>query len=140
MEKKARDSQFELLKIIAMFMIVSHHFVAWNIYNIDTQITGITINKLFLQLIGNHAFIGNNLFFLCSAWFLVKMTQEMESYPRKQLRHIWKMEYPMLTYSIGFWIIFRIFGGGHRILFSQSHSFRCQQACGGIRPLMQFFF
>ncbi len=96
---KKRVSSFELLKIIAMLMIISHHLVAWNTYNVDTEILGITINKLFLQFIGNHAFIGNNLFFMCSAWFLIDSKDEYEQFPKKQFRHIWRMERPMLTYN-----------------------------------------
>lgn len=48
-----------------MFMIISHHLVAKNAFNIDTEIIEITGNKLALQILGNNAFIGNNLFF----WF-----------------------------------------------------------------------
>ena len=58
-------------------MIVSHHLVAKNAFNIDTQVIGITGNKLALQILGNNAFISNNLFFLVSAWFLSKKTDEM---------------------------------------------------------------
>lgn len=111
-EKRERQSNYELLKIIAMLMIVSHHFIAKNAFNVDTEITGITFNKLFLQFIGNHAFIGNNLFFMCSAWFLVDKKIDFSSFPRPQLKHIWSMEKKMLFYSIGLWIMFRITEGG----------------------------
>ena len=67
---KNKEANFQLLKIAAMLMIVSHHIVAKNMLNVDTQIVGITMNKLALQVLGNNAFIGNNLFFLVSAWFL----------------------------------------------------------------------
>lgn len=50
-------------EIVATVMIISHHFVAKNAFNVDTDDSGLTINKLFLQFISNHAFIGNNLFF-----------------------------------------------------------------------------
>ena len=107
--KNERQSNFELLKICAMIMIVAHHFVAKNALNVDTDIIGITTNKLFLQFIGNHAFIGNNLFFMCSAWFLVNKDGEVSSYPQRQLRHIWTMEKAMLFYSLCSWLVFRFF-------------------------------
>ena len=60
---KKKEGNFQFLKIIAMMMIVSHHLVAKNAFNIDTQIIGVTANKLVLQILGNNAFIGNNLLF-----------------------------------------------------------------------------
>ena len=62
-----KQSNFQLLKILAMLMIVSHHLVSKNAFNVDTEIVGLTTNKLLLQILGNN---GNNLFFLISAWFL----------------------------------------------------------------------
>ena len=73
---KNKEANFQILKIAAMLMIVSHHLVAKNAFNIDTQVIGITGNKLALQILGNNAFIGNNLFFLVSAWFLSKKPDE----------------------------------------------------------------
>lgn len=67
---KEKQSNFELLKIVAMLMIVAHHVVTKNAFNVDTEISGISGNKLALQILGNNAFIRNNLFFLASAWFL----------------------------------------------------------------------
>ena len=87
-----RQSNFELLKIIAMLMIVAHHFVAKNFYNVDTEIIGLTINKVFLQFFGNQAFIGNNLFFMCSAWFLIDKSDELAGFPASSFKRIWKME------------------------------------------------
>lgn len=103
-----RQSNFESLKIMAMLMIVSHHFIAKNFFNIDTAIVGLTASKLFLQFIGNQAFIGNNLFFMCSAWFLVNETVDVDGFPKKQIKHIWAIEKRMLFYSVTFWIFFRI--------------------------------
>lgn len=42
---KSKKANFQLIKIIAMLMIVSHHLVAKNSFNIDTQVIGITANK-----------------------------------------------------------------------------------------------
>ena len=61
---KSKQVNFQLLKVVAMLMIVSHHFVAKNAFNIDTQIIGFTVNKFVLQILSNNAFIGNNIFFL----------------------------------------------------------------------------
>ena len=47
-----------------MFAIVIHHLIAKNAFNIDIDVYGITFNKLVLQVIGNLAFVANNLCFL----------------------------------------------------------------------------
>ena len=108
--KIERQSNFELLRIIAMLMIVAHHFVAKNAFNVDTEIIGFTANKLFLQFIGNHAFIGNNLFFMISAWFLCDISKEYDV--KKSLKSIWKIERQMLFYSISICIVLILCGGG----------------------------
>ena len=48
---KNKEANFQILKIAAMLMIVSHHLVAKNAFNIDTQVIGITGNKLALQIL-----------------------------------------------------------------------------------------
>ena len=63
---KVKQSNFELLKVVAMLMIVCHHLITQNAFNIDTQLTGLNPSRVFLQLIGNHAFVGNNLLFMVS--------------------------------------------------------------------------
>ena len=56
---KTKQSNFELLKVLAMLMIVSHHLVTLNAFNVDTDLVGLDRSRVFLQLIGNYAFIGN---------------------------------------------------------------------------------
>lgn len=94
-----------------MLMIVSHHLVAKNAFNIDTQVIGITGNKLALQILGNNAFIGNNLFFLISAWFLSKKSDakvDLSYSARSCLR----IEKTVLFYSYILCVIMLIFRGG----------------------------
>ena len=67
-DKKVRQSNFELLRIIAMLMIVAHHFsvhsgFAWG------SLKG--INGTFLNFISIWGKIGNNIFILISGYFLV---------------------------------------------------------------------
>ena len=96
-EKK--QSNFELLKVVAMLMIVCHHLITLNAFNTDTQLTGLNPSRVFLQLIGNHAFIGNNFFFMISAWFLSTHTERFHI--RKTIKRVWSLEKVMLFYSIG---------------------------------------
>lgn len=108
---KKKEANFQFLKIIAMLMIVSHHFVTKNAFNIDTQISGITTNKLILQVLGNNAFIGNNLFFLVSAWFLSKKQEVNLKY---SIKSCWRIEKSVLFYSITMYIVTMIVGGARQ--------------------------
>ena len=95
---KTKEANFQLLKIIAMLMIVSLHLVAKNAFNIDTQIIGITVNKIALQVLGNNAFIGNNLFFLVSAWFLSSKKEDAIN-TQYSIRSCLRIEKTVLFYS-----------------------------------------
>lgn len=108
---KNKEANFQILKIAAMLMIVSHHLVAKNAFNIDTQVIGITGNKLALQILGNNAFIGNNLFFLVSAWFLSKKSDEKVDL-NYSARSCWKIEKTVLFYGLSMSIGAFTFGGG----------------------------
>lgn len=110
---KQKDSKYELLKILCMLIIVCHHFVAKNSYNIDVEISGISANKLFLQLIGNLAFIANNIFFMISAWFLYNYN--LATSFKTTIRRIWNLEKVILFYSVGIPIAFYFFDYHHYI-------------------------
>lgn len=70
MEKKIkiRESNFELLRIIAMILIVLHHFY-YN--NIIIDYVHITRNEMISQIISAGGKIGVNLFVLISGYFLI---------------------------------------------------------------------
>lgn len=70
MEKKIkiRESNFELLRIIAMILIVLHHFY-YN--NITIDYVHITRNEMISQIISAGGKIGVNLFVLISGYFLI---------------------------------------------------------------------
>ena len=104
---KQRQSNFEALKILGMLMILAHHFVAKNGFAVDSEIMGITFNKVFLQFIGNHAFVGNNLFFLVSAWFLYDAGSNFSL--QNSLRKIWRLERQMLFWSL---VLLAVCAGG----------------------------
>lgn len=110
---KNKEANFQIIKIAAMFMIVSHHLVAKNAFNIDTQVIGITGNKLALQILGNNAFIGNNLFFLVSAWFLSKKPDEKVDL-KYSARSCWKIEKTVLFYGLSMYIGAFILGGAEQ--------------------------
>ena len=96
--KKQKTSRFERLEIVAMLRIVSHHCVTKNAFNGDTDMAGLEPSRVFLQLIGNHAFVGNNLFFMVSAWFLSTHVETFNLHTT--IKRVWNIDKVMLFYSI----------------------------------------
>ena len=79
METKIRKSNFELLRIISMLMILSHHFAVHGVLNslAKTQVNNIykqgsLINKLFTCFLMPGGEIGVALFFMLTGYFLFK--------------------------------------------------------------------
>lgn len=112
-----KQSNFQLLKILAMLMIVSHHLVSKNAFNVDTEIVGLTTNKLLLQILGNNAFIGNNLFFLISAWFLSSKAEDFINL-KYSFSSCVRLERTVLFYSISLLCLSLIFNRGGKLNIS----------------------
>ena len=81
-DRQTRDSGIELLKIFAIFVIVINHTVqsltneAYNIPNngfvIDISRATTNIQCILLQIFRHFGVLGNSVFLICSAWFLLK--------------------------------------------------------------------
>lgn len=81
-DRQTRDSGIELLKIFAIFVIVINHTVqsltneAYNIPNngfvIDISRATTNIQCILLQIFRHFGVLGNSVFFISSAWFLLK--------------------------------------------------------------------
>lgn len=112
-----KQSNFQLLKIVAMLMIVAHHLVSKNAFNVDTEIVGLTANKLLLQILGNNAFIGNNLFFLISAWFLSLKAEDSINI-KYSFSSCVRLERIVLFYSISLLCLSLIFNRGGKLNIS----------------------
>ena len=69
MENKKRKSNFELLRIISMIMIVAHHFAVHSEFEFAENI--ITINRLWIQFIAIGGRVGVTLFIFISGYFLI---------------------------------------------------------------------
>lgn len=99
-----RNSSVELLRIIAMFMILAHHFVIHNSYNVKSLPLG--WEKIFFQLImAGGGKIGVIIFFSISAWFLLDQEQTVKN----SLRRIWLMEKEVLFWSLCLACLYLIF-------------------------------
>ena len=101
-KRAARNSSFELLRIIAMALIFAHHFVLYNagdIWEMPLDFKRIFFEVAFLA-VGK---IGALVFFLITAWYL---SEKEQSY-RLAFRRVWVMERELLFYSIGTYLAFK---------------------------------
>ena len=64
-----RQSNFELLRIVSMLMIIAHHFAYYNVY--VTAYISNTANGLWLQMMRVGGKIGVSVFVMISGYFLV---------------------------------------------------------------------
>lgn len=92
---EVRNSSFELLRLLAMYMIILHHHVVHNPFPVYDEPASVSqfIYTCFLPL----GKVGVDIFFGISAWFLC---QNRDLSPRKSLKRIWVLERQMLFYSL----------------------------------------
>lgn len=69
MKTKVRESNLELLRIIAMILIFYSHYVYWGIKNLETNKY---FNNLIFDFLSLGGKIGVNIFVFISAWFLIE--------------------------------------------------------------------
>ena len=80
-----RDSGIELLKIIAILLIVIFHvvqtlcsenfFIPQNDYVVDLSVATTDVRNFVLTLFSYFGAMGNLIFFVCSAWFLLRSSK-----------------------------------------------------------------
>ena len=104
-----RFANFEVLRIIAMLLIVLHHFCYHGVFVHNIQFYGSTIsdlNKFLLMLYMPSGKIGVDIFILISGYFLINS--------RFKLKHFCKIYIQMLFCSLVF-LVFAYFYGSHHI-------------------------
>lgn len=103
LDRKHRQSNIELLRILAMVMIVAHHLGVHS----DFDFTGnmLLVNRLWIHFLQMGGKIGVNLFVLISGYFLVTASSIK---PGKAVK-LWLQ---MLTYSVVlFWLLILLWDG-----------------------------
>ena len=101
---KGRNSSIELLRIIAMFMILMHHFIVHNGYDVKKLPLG--PERIFFQLImAGGGKVGVVIFFSISAWFFLDKEQTIKS----NLRRVWIMERELLFWSLALMAFYLMF-------------------------------
>lgn len=94
-----RKSNFELLRMFCMLMIVASHFGMYTPFQFST--TAISINRLWMQFLQIGGHIGVNTFVLISGYFLVNV-------PDIKLDKVWKLWSQLSFYSLSIFIVFVI--------------------------------
>ena len=99
-----RNSSIEMLRIIAMFMILMSHFIGHNGYDVLKLPLG--SERIFFQLVmQSGGAIGVVIFFSISAWFFLDKEQTIKS----NLKRVWIMERELLFWSlilVTFYLVF----------------------------------
>lgn len=97
-ERKIRKSNFELLRIIAMFLILFHHFY-YNNFNFDYS--NITISQFIVQFLSSFGKVGVCIFILITGYFSVES--------KFKLKKLFKLIGETLFYSWIFLWIYLLF-------------------------------
>lgn len=97
--KKNRDSNIEMLRIIAMLFILFHHYALYNsLYNLDVS----NMNKYIGIILFSLGKIGVNIFILITGYFSIK-----KNFSIKKLIKLWL---EVVFYSVGVTFVFAISG------------------------------
>ncbi|KAB7789606.1 acyltransferase family protein [Bifidobacterium leontopitheci] len=94
---RLRNSNIEMLRIVAMLLIVFNHF-PWNVDSIISGTSGV-IRYILLDinaLLINFGGVGDDLFFMISAWFLCMENPTI----KRNLRRSWLLEKQLLFYAM----------------------------------------
>ena len=101
-----RNSSIETLRIIAMFMILAHHFIVHNGYDVLKLPLG--PERIVFQLVmAGGGKVGVVIFFSISAWFFLDREQTIKS----NLKRVWIMERELLFWSLAFVAFYLMFDG-----------------------------
>lgn len=104
-EKSVRSSNFELLRILAMFLIVGMHIIGYSgIGKPETYNNFSSTNKVWLYFFFPGGDIGNNIFFLLMGYFLI--SKENQLFP--DFKKIKKLITQVYFYALLSLIIFGI--------------------------------
>lgn len=96
MEK--RSSNFEMLRIISMFMIVCHHFAIYSGWEVGD---GFSLRKLFIDYFGMFGKLGVVIFVLISAYFLCEKEFKWQ--------RVTSIYFSVISYTLFFFFILLFF-------------------------------
>lgn len=95
-KKSERDSKLELLRIIAMMLIVSHHYV---LHGFEFKNLNFNLNKLLLDFLILGGKIGVNLFVVISSYYLIDSKVTL----KKIIHLVLKVKIYAILFLLVFW-------------------------------------
>ena len=97
MQRKDRSSNFELMRIFAMFLIITYHYALFS--NFRFSAADITFNRVLYQSMFLTGKTGVNLFVMVSGYFMVKSGRART----EKVLQLWGQAF---FYIVGIWLIF----------------------------------
>lgn len=97
--KKERNANIDLLRIIAMLMIVAHHYTSFGFFDEELYASR---NKLFVDLIGNWGHVGVDAFAMIAGYYMVGA--------RLRIKKLFSLMGSLWFYSLGFLLVFTLTG------------------------------
>ena len=94
--KTSRNSNFELLRVIAMLLITFCHFIAWKYITSSVVPVRWTANVL-----SDFGGLGDCLFFGITSWYLCMSKPTF----KKSIRRVWQFEKQLWFYAIGSFVV-----------------------------------
>lgn len=98
---KIRNSNIELLRIIAMILIIAHHYSVHGIFDFNSNF--LSFNECWIQFLSMGGKVGVNIFILISGYFLITSKQF-------KLQKVVKLILQLFFYSILIYFIFLMMG------------------------------
>lgn len=96
-----RNSNIELLRLVAMVFITAHHFAIWG-YFIGNEVHTVQPNTVWLQFLEIFGKIGVDLFILITGYFAIN--------PRPTFQKVWQLTNTVRFYALGLFIILLVCG------------------------------
>lgn len=98
--EKVRESDIELLKIFAIFLVIVSHvvqtlgtnwisYVGYNDYCVNLKYATKDVTRFILIFLRHSGIFGNSIFFICSAWFLLDKNKTNTKKILRMICDIW---------------------------------------------------
>ena len=98
----ARSSNIELLRILAMLLIIGHHISVHSGFGFPAET--ITVNRLWIEFIQIGGQLGNSIFILITGYFMIQSA----SSPARKLVKLWLQ---IVTYAVTCYTLSCLLGG-----------------------------
>ena len=93
--KPMRNSSIELLRMLSMLMIISHHFLTHNYTNIERAADN-PLDYAFLFFMRNGGKVGVIIFFTISSWYFIDRNQTVHA----SLKRVWILERELIFWAL----------------------------------------